>query len=228
VLIGRRDEDTNCPGTENIKEQDPPEHSADGLWNVLARILGFSSCNGDELDTSVRESGIYENVKKTQKSASISSRVIFFHRAWVFPESKPKTVVFWIAAKINNECHDEKTNDCNDLDTGKYEFCFSVDGNCKDVEAEDDDDDDGEPRGDWNAFTNWVSLCKKADKNFEKDTLPTWNKQRFERMKTLLGQLQTWKPSNSLQNGLIQQPDVRDFRTGEDIGKIDLRKLNIR
>jgi hypothetical protein len=56
--------------------------------------------------------------------------------------------VFWAATKINNECHDEKTNDCNNLNTGKYELGFSVDGNCKDIETNDNDDDDRDPRGD--------------------------------------------------------------------------------
>ena len=44
------------------------------------------------------------------------------------------------AAKIKAQRHDEKTNDRDDLDAGKNEFCFSIDGYGEYVEADDDED----------------------------------------------------------------------------------------
>jgi hypothetical protein len=67
-------------------------------------------------------------------------------------------IVFWTATKVNNECHNQKTNNCDNLHTGKYEFGFSVDGNCEDVEAYDNDNDDGYPRGDINISCSFPEL----------------------------------------------------------------------
>jgi len=41
------DENTDGKRTKNIEEQDTPEHSANCLWNILARILSLTSgdCN---------------------------------------------------------------------------------------------------------------------------------------------------------------------------------------
>lgn len=47
--------------------------------------------------------------------------------------------------KINDECHDEQTNDSDDLYTGKYEFGLAIDCNGEEIEAKNKDDDEGDP-----------------------------------------------------------------------------------
>jgi len=47
----------------------------------------------------------------------------------------------WAATKVKTQRHNEETNDCDDLDAGKNEFRFSIDGYGEYVEADDDNDD---------------------------------------------------------------------------------------
>jgi hypothetical protein len=63
----------------------------------------------------------------------------------VLPETETKTVVLWSTTEINNESHDQKTNNCDDLDTGKDKLGFTIDGNGEDIEADNDDNNYGDP-----------------------------------------------------------------------------------
>ena len=63
----------------------------------------------------------------------------------MLPETETETVVRGSTAKINNESHDQKTNNCDDLDTGKDKFGFTIDGDGEDIEADDDDNNYGDP-----------------------------------------------------------------------------------
>lgn len=63
----------------------------------------------------------------------------------MLPETETKTIVFWSTTKIDNEGHDEKTNNCNDLDTGKDEFSFTIDLDGKDIQADYEHDEDRDP-----------------------------------------------------------------------------------
>jgi len=63
----------------------------------------------------------------------------------VLPETETKTVVRGSTAKINNESHDQKTNNCDDLDTGKDKFGFTINGDGEDIEADDEDNNYGDP-----------------------------------------------------------------------------------
>jgi len=58
MRIIRGNENTNGERAENVEEQDTPEDSADGLWDVLAWVFSFTSSDGDKLDTTVRESSV--------------------------------------------------------------------------------------------------------------------------------------------------------------------------
>lgn len=53
--------------------------------------------------------------------------------------------MLWSTSQVNNESHDQETNDGQDLDTGKYKFCLSIYLNRKDVQADNEDDYDGDP-----------------------------------------------------------------------------------
>lgn len=44
----------------------------------------------------------------------------------------------WRSTKIDNEGHDQKTNNCNDLDTGENELGLSINRNREDVERDDE------------------------------------------------------------------------------------------
>lgn len=66
----------------------------------------------------------------------------------MLPVSESESVVFWSTAKINDESHDQKTNNCDDLHTGKNEFGFTIDGNGENVETDDENDNEGDPNSD--------------------------------------------------------------------------------
>jgi hypothetical protein len=53
----------------------------------------------------------------------------------------------WCTSEINNDGENQKTKNCDDLDTGEDKFCFSIDGYGKDIKAEDNDNNDRDPCG---------------------------------------------------------------------------------
>ena len=64
----------------------------------------------------------------------------------------------WSAAEINDECHDQQTDDGDDLDGREDELGFTVDLDGEDVQAEDDADDEGDPRRNSDVLRAWPIL----------------------------------------------------------------------
>lgn len=62
---------------------------------------------------------------------------------------------------------------------------------------------------DWAGFTNWVQRCKDTDKKFGSQTLPTWQKQRTQRVETVVSRLKAWQPPADLDLGESRQGDPR-------------------
>ena len=54
--------------------------------------------------------------------------------------------MLWSAAKINNESHDQETNDGDDLDGCEDELGFTIDLDGEDVQTDDESDDESDPR----------------------------------------------------------------------------------
>ena len=63
----------------------------------------------------------------------------------MLPVSEAKSVVVWSTAKINNESHDQQTNDGDDLDGSEDKFGFTVDLDGENVQADDESDDESDP-----------------------------------------------------------------------------------
>jgi len=145
MWIVRCHKDTDGQRSENIEEQNTPEDSADCLGDVLAWVLGFASCDSNKLNTTIRESCIHQDGEQTQESTGVSGRIILFHGAWMLPVAETQTIVLWSTTEVNNECHDQQTNDGNDLYTGKNELRFTIDLNGEDIQADHDDDNDRDP-----------------------------------------------------------------------------------
>lgn len=90
--------------------------------------------------------------------------------------------------------------------------------------------DDGRPpvdQLDWAGFTNWLSRCKKADKSFGKETLPSWNKQREQRRATVIAQLEAWVPPPEFDDGSSSHQHPQQFYTGPPRCMLDAKKLGI-
>lgn len=59
----------------------------------------------------------------------------------------------WSTTEVDNECHDQETNNSDDLDTSKHEFGLAIDLNGEDIKADHKDDYDGNP------YCNTDVLC---------------------------------------------------------------------
>jgi hypothetical protein len=46
-------EDTDGQGTEDVEEQYTPKDTTNSLGDILTRVLGFTSCDSNQLDTTV-------------------------------------------------------------------------------------------------------------------------------------------------------------------------------
>jgi hypothetical protein len=95
-----------------------PDDTADGLGNVLPRVLGFTCSNTDHLYTSVRESSVDECRPKASEASGVTRANVFFHRT-LFPVSETPSVVVWCTTKHNDETQDQETNHRYDLDGGE-------------------------------------------------------------------------------------------------------------
>jgi hypothetical protein len=65
----------------------------------------------------------------------------------MLPVPEAKAVALWSTTNVDNECHDQETDNRNDLDTGEDEFSLTIDGYSKDVEGKHEKDDEGDPYG---------------------------------------------------------------------------------
>lgn len=137
-----RDTDTNGQRTENVEEEDTPEDTTNGLGNVLPWVLGLTGSDSNHLDTTVGESGVDKSGEETKEATGVASADVLLHGARVLPVTETETVVRWSSTKVNDESADQKTENGDDLDTGKNEFGFTINGDGEDVETDDDDDDD--------------------------------------------------------------------------------------
>ena len=66
--------------------------------------------------------------------------------------------MLWSAAKINDESHDQETNDGNDLDGCEDELGFTIDLDGEDVQADDESDDESNPRRNRDVLCAWPIL----------------------------------------------------------------------
>ena len=126
--------------------QNSPEHSANSLGDVLARVGGLTSGNSDHFDTSVREGRVNERGPETGEATSVAGTDVFLHRT-LFPVPETATIMVRRTAEHNDKRDDEQAQDSDDLDTGEDELGFSVDTHSEDIQGDDDDDDDGDPDG---------------------------------------------------------------------------------
>ena len=143
-----RDENTDGQCAEHVEKEDTPENSTNSLGNVLARVFSLSRSDRHHLHATVGESSIDECGPETGETAGGALTDILLHRTGVLPVPETKTVVSRPSTKIDDQGHEEQSDNRDDLDTGEHEFRFAVDLDGEDVEAEDDDDDDGDPCGD--------------------------------------------------------------------------------
>jgi hypothetical protein len=63
----------------------------------------------------------------------------------MFPEAESQTVVRGSTAKIDDESQEQEANNRDYLDTGKDEFCFTIDLNGEDIQADNHKDDYRDP-----------------------------------------------------------------------------------
>jgi hypothetical protein len=62
------------------------------------------------------------------------------------------------STEVDDESHNQKTNNSDNLDTSKYEFCFTVDSHRENIKANDKNDDNGDPCCDINVFCTFPEL----------------------------------------------------------------------
>ena len=143
-------QDTDGKRAEDVEEQNTPEDTLDGLWNVLARILGFTSSDSNHFDTTVREGSIDQSREPTQETTLSTTRDVLVHGTWMLPVMETKSAFARSTAQVDDESKEQESDDGNDFDTGKDELGFTIDRYGEDVQAEDKNDDDRDPRRDVN------------------------------------------------------------------------------
>ena len=67
------------------------------------------------------------------------------------PVAKAQSVFCRPSAKVDDEGEDNEADYGENFDGGENKFGFTIDGDRKNVEGDNDDDDDGDPSGDIDA-----------------------------------------------------------------------------
>lgn len=145
VGIVVRNQNANGQGAQDIEEQNTPEDSLHSLGDVSARVFGLASGHGHHFHTTVREGGVDEGGPETEETALSTTRDIWLHGTGVSPVLKTKAMLSRDTTTIDDESEDQQTDDGDDLDRGKDELGFAIDGDGENVETQDEDDDDRDP-----------------------------------------------------------------------------------
>lgn len=148
TLVVVRDQDTDGERTEDVEEENTPEDTLDGLGDVATGISGLTSSDGNHLNTAVRESSVDEGGEETKEATSAAGGDVLGHGTRVLPVVEAKTTLGRTSAKVNAECHDQETDNGDDLDRGEQEFGFTIDGDGEDIQAHNEHKDNGDPGSD--------------------------------------------------------------------------------
>jgi hypothetical protein len=121
----RVDNHTNDQCTENVEEEDTEESRLDGAGNSLARVLGFTDYDSDELGAHVGEQGENESVDETEELAEIACLLVGLESLAVTPVTETETFLTGNTSEVDNEAEEDETSEGNDLDQGKPESTIS-------------------------------------------------------------------------------------------------------
>ena len=78
--------------TENVENHDAIKHTADGLLDVLTRILCLGRGDRDKFDTLEREGCLDKHAKDSQESAEVARFQVSVYCSWVLPIAESNTV----------------------------------------------------------------------------------------------------------------------------------------
>ena len=143
----RRNEHANGKGTQNIEEQQTPEHSANGFGDVSCRVSRLTCCHSDLLRSPERKRGIDQGVEETQKPTLRASCNIRVHGSGMFPVSKTQSIMGRTAAQVQHYGENEKADNGDNLDRSEDKLRFSVDIHSHDVQYNDNEKYDKDPGG---------------------------------------------------------------------------------
>jgi hypothetical protein len=125
-------------------------HSRDGL----ARVLGFTDCDADQLGSEIGEDGGNHCTPQSEEAASTSSTLVLFKSSRRLPITEALPVAVGSASECENERkNDYATNDQN-LDRREPKFEFSEEANAQIVDSDDSNEEDRNPNT-WIDFIRW-------------------------------------------------------------------------
>ena len=82
------------------------------LWNVLSRVLCFSSGNGNHLSANERKRGLRQNRPPFEKAALATFNSIeLVEWAWMLPVAEAQAVVIRSSTEIQNYAEENETNE---------------------------------------------------------------------------------------------------------------------
>lgn len=102
VLVVEWNKHAEEESTEDIEEEDTPEDTLDGLWDVLARVLSLTGSTGDRLDTTEGEGSVDEGGEETEEAAFVAGTKVLVHRTGVLPVSESDAVMGRAATEVDD------------------------------------------------------------------------------------------------------------------------------
>lgn len=145
IRVVVRNQPADDPHTTDVEEDDTVEDAADSLGHVTTGVLRFASCEGNDLSSEERESGVDEGGPEGQETTlGTGNTVELIEGAGVLPVAETNTVVARSTSKVKDDAHNDETDDGHDLDEREPELRLAVVLHTAEVEGIDDGEENGD------------------------------------------------------------------------------------
>lgn len=134
------DNDTDDESTTEVEDEDSDKDSLDCSGDVSSRVLGFTSGNGDNLGTNVREGGLGEDGPETEESTETAGDTrVLGEWTWVLPVLETDLLTVGSTTSRDDDTENDQTDNGQDLDGSEPEFGLSISSSTQEVDGDDDE-----------------------------------------------------------------------------------------
>ena len=114
---------------------------ADGNGDVARGVLGLSDGDTDELSADVREKRVGQGAPETKEDrkmvvVDLLVEILPHGAIRVVPVAEAEAVVLGVPAEVDDDTHEDETDECDDFDAAEPELKFAEDAYAEEVYTE--------------------------------------------------------------------------------------------
>ena len=130
------DDQSNNEHSTNVEDDDTPEGPPNRLRDVLRRVLRLTDGHTNKLGTDEGEQSIDEGAPETQERGELlvvdlGLDIRTHGPMWGFPVAETDAVVLRVTSEVDDDAHENETDECDDLDAAEPEFELAEDADAE-------------------------------------------------------------------------------------------------